>query len=174
MLTDSNNTTICSQGASNSNALVVYVPPRPITRPLNESWRHRNGSKEGRKRLLVSPTPAPVISILTPQLPPDVFPIVLSFCDAPSLCRASLCCREFQSLCLSDALWENLCRTRFGVCPDQLRPRPDPAKMLYALTHRKFREVCRTSVGPGAAVTHNPFIGRMPRTVQLAPLGGSW
>jgi len=88
-----------------------------------------------------------------PRLVHDIVPTILSYCDALTLARASGVCRQWRTLASSNAYWERLCRAKFGVCPDQIRPRPDPAKLLYVLTHRSLREACR-------AERVNPFTGR--------------
>eukprot|EP00578_Thalassiosira_sp_NH16_P023941 CAMPEP_0181093052 /NCGR_PEP_ID=MMETSP1071-20121207/9242_1 /TAXON_ID=35127 /ORGANISM="Thalassiosira sp., Strain NH16" /LENGTH=74 /DNA_ID=CAMNT_0023175265 /DNA_START=369 /DNA_END=593 /DNA_ORIENTATION=+ len=40
----------------------------------------------------------------------------------------------------ADELWTELCIETFGVAPSQLRPPPDPTKMLYLMSHWKLRE----------------------------------
>mmetsp|Transcript_28412 Transcript_28412/g.82179 ORF Transcript_28412/g.82179 Transcript_28412/m.82179 type:complete len:198 (-) Transcript_28412:1260-1853(-) len=97
-----------------------------------------------------------------PDVPSCVLPTILAFCDAVTLSRASCTCRDWRSLAACNKMWENLCRKKFGVSADCIRPRPDPTKMLYVLTHRSLKEACRSDI--------NPFTGRARR----AGLGGAF
>jgi len=73
----------------------------------------------------------------------DVVPIILSYCDAHTLARASAVSREWRRLALRNELWENLCRQTFGVSAREMNPRPDPVKQLYILSHRHLKDICR-------------------------------
>ena len=99
----------------------------------------------------------------TPDVPSCIVPNILSYCDAVTLSRASCTCRDWRSLAACNKIWENLCRKKFGVSAECLRPRPDPTKLLYVLTHRSLKEACRSS-------DINPFTGRARR----AGLGGGF
>ena len=98
----------------------------------------------------------------TPDVPSCIVPNILSYCDAVTLSRASCTCRDWRSLAACNKIWENLCRKKFGVSAECLRPRPDPTKLLYVLTHRSLKEACRLDI--------NPFTGRARR----AGLGGGF
>ena len=98
----------------------------------------------------------------TPDVPSCIVPNILSYCDAVTLSRASCTCRDWRSLAACNKIWENLCRKKFGVSAECLRPRPDPTKLLYVLTHRSLKEACRSDI--------NPFTGRARR----AGLGGGF
>ena len=51
-----------------------------------------------------------------------------------------------------DELWNNLCQTKFGVKADELRPKPDPVRMLYVLQVRRMRDVMRRDFGAGMRI----------------------
>ena len=78
-----------------------------------------------------------------PYLIGDIIPTILSYCDAKTLSRASCVCHEWRNIALSNELWENLCKHRFGVSSFEIKPRPDPTKLLYIWTYKRFREACR-------------------------------
>lgn len=71
----------------------------------------------------------------------DVIPNILSYCDAPTLAKCACVCREWRYFCASDELWENLCRTKFGVSATQMKPSPDPVKILYIVSHQRMRQI---------------------------------
>ena len=52
----------------------------------------------------------------------------------------------------SDELWNRLCQQKFGVLADELRPKPDPVRMLYVLQVKKMRDVYRGRIGGGFGV----------------------
>mmetsp|Transcript_32017 Transcript_32017/g.47121 ORF Transcript_32017/g.47121 Transcript_32017/m.47121 type:complete len:142 (-) Transcript_32017:353-778(-) len=96
----------------------------------------------------------------------DVIPLILSYCDASTLCRASSVSSAWHSIANNDEMWERLCRERFGVSSRELNPPPDPTKVLYILSYRRLKEVCRFS----PTGTTDPFSGRrlsLPRAVRL-------
>ena len=70
----------------------------------------------------------------------DVVPNILSYCDARTLSRASCVCRSWNKLANADELWAELCKEVFGVLPYELRPPPDPTRILYVMSHMKLRE----------------------------------
>ena len=43
----------------------------------------------------------------------------------------------------NDDLWNRLCQTKFGVVADELRPKPDPVRVLYVLQVRRMMDVYR-------------------------------
>lgn len=88
-----------------------------------------------------------------PYLILDIVPTILSYCDARTVSRASCVCREWHAISLNNDLWENLCRNKFGVSAKEIKPSPDPTKLLYIMTHRRLQEVCRASVR-----SSNPFL----------------
>lgn len=88
-----------------------------------------------------------------PFLIGDIIPNILSYCDAQTLSRASCVCHEWRSIALSNELWENLCKQRFNISADQIKPRPDPTKLLYIWTYERFREACRGQLDPRDAFT---------------------
>ena len=47
----------------------------------------------------------------------------------------------------SDELWDRLCQQKFGVLADELRPRPDPVRMLYVLQVKRMRDVYKGRIG---------------------------
>lgn len=51
-----------------------------------------------------------------------------------------------------DELWNNLCKTKFGVEADEMRPKPDPVRMLYVLQVRRMRDVMKRNFGVGMGV----------------------
>jgi hypothetical protein len=51
-----------------------------------------------------------------------------------------------------DELWNRLCQTKFGVLADELRPKPDPVRMLYVLQVRRMRDVFRRDLGSNMRV----------------------
>ena len=89
---------------------------------------------------------------VAPTLVSCIIPNILSYCDAITLSRASSTCREWHAIAQCDDMWENLCRNKFGVSAECVRPKPDPTKLLYILTHRSLQEACRSNI--------NPFTGR--------------
>jgi len=89
---------------------------------------------------------------VAPTLVPCIVPNILSYCDAITLSRASSTCRGWHAIAQRDDMWENLCRNKFGVSAECVRPKPDPTKLLYILTHRSLQEACRSNI--------NPFTGR--------------
>ena len=40
----------------------------------------------------------------------------------------------------ADELWTQLCKETFGVLPSELKPPPDPTRILYVMSHLKLRE----------------------------------
>eukprot|EP00980_Cylindrotheca_fusiformis_P006669 scaffold1391_cov123-Cylindrotheca_fusiformis.AAC.7 len=110
-------------------ALVPHVPARFAHQRLIESLRLSKPMK-----VIV---PQPTIVIMN-----DVVPSILSYCDGPTLAKAACVCREWNTLCNQDHLWENLCRQKFGVSATELKPAPDPIKDLYILSHKQLRSIC--------------------------------
>jgi len=94
-----------------------------------------------------------------PRLIGDIIPNILSFCDAQTLSRASCVCQEWRSIALSNDLWEHLCKRQFNISSHEIKPRPDPTKRLYVLTHQRFREACRNSLHPDSRFGSG-FVGR--------------
>jgi len=88
-----------------------------------------------------------------PSFGPDIASLIMSFCDAKTVSRAACVCREWHQLSHCKQLWEQLCRAVFGVSAAELKPKPDPTKNLYILSHQRFRTVCRQAL----AVNINPF-----------------
>jgi hypothetical protein len=72
----------------------------------------------------------------------DVIPNILSYCDGKTLARAACVCRDWNSYAEDNKLWEQLCRAKFGVSASQIKPSPDPVKLLYILSHRQLRNIC--------------------------------
>jgi hypothetical protein len=70
----------------------------------------------------------------------DVIPQILSYCDAITLSRASCVCKSWYKLANADDLWTTLCKEVFGILPIELRPPPDPTRLLYILSYLKLRE----------------------------------
>eukprot|EP00584_Thalassiosira_punctigera_P003815 CAMPEP_0172541350 /NCGR_PEP_ID=MMETSP1067-20121228/12175_1 /TAXON_ID=265564 ORGANISM="Thalassiosira punctigera, Strain Tpunct2005C2" /NCGR_SAMPLE_ID=MMETSP1067 /ASSEMBLY_ACC=CAM_ASM_000444 /LENGTH=168 /DNA_ID=CAMNT_0013327373 /DNA_START=103 /DNA_END=609 /DNA_ORIENTATION=- len=70
----------------------------------------------------------------------DVVPQILSFCDARSLSRASCVSRSWSAMANANELWTELCVATFGVAPWELKPSPDPTRILYIMSHMKLRE----------------------------------
>ena len=68
----------------------------------------------------------------------DAVTVILSFCSAPTLTVCSAVSRLWRKLAVSDELWGNLCRKEFGVCPDAMKPSPDPVKKLFIMTHKSL------------------------------------
>mmetsp|Transcript_8779 Transcript_8779/g.26273 ORF Transcript_8779/g.26273 Transcript_8779/m.26273 type:complete len:175 (-) Transcript_8779:200-724(-) len=124
-----------------TTALVIYNP-RPHLDHVFDETIFLNG-----KELTLA---------VGPCIVGDIVPTILSYCDATTLSRASCVCVEWRRISQCNDLWENLCRERFGVSANEIRPKPDPTKLLYILAHRRLREVCRMNV--------NPFTGRVTTT----------
>ena len=40
----------------------------------------------------------------------------------------------------ANELWNELCKDTFGVMASELRPPPDPTRMLYVWSHRRLKE----------------------------------
>eukprot|EP00547_Thalassionema_nitzschioides_P005096 CAMPEP_0194211070 /NCGR_PEP_ID=MMETSP0156-20130528/9277_1 /TAXON_ID=33649 /ORGANISM="Thalassionema nitzschioides, Strain L26-B" /LENGTH=132 /DNA_ID=CAMNT_0038938499 /DNA_START=128 /DNA_END=523 /DNA_ORIENTATION=- len=76
-------------------------------------------------------------------LPSDIVPIILSYCDAKTLARASCVCQEWHSISSQNELWERLCRETFGVSAVEIRPSPDPIKCLYIWNHKHLRSMVK-------------------------------
>ena len=81
-----------------------------------------------------------------PPLILDVIPHILEYVDASTLSRFSSTCTLFRSLAYKDELWNRLCQTKFGVVATELRPKPDPVRLLYILQVRRMRDVLRMDV----------------------------
>ena len=79
----------------------------------------------------------------------DVMPQILSYCDAITLSRASRVCRSWHVLANADDLWTGLCKEVFGILPYELRPPPDPTRVLYILSYLKLRETLSFGRGGG-------------------------
>ena len=61
----------------------------------------------------------------------------------------------------ADELWTQLCKETFGVLPSELKPPPDPTRILYVMSHLKLREaLSRARNGPA----FNSGLGR--RTIN--------
>lgn len=88
----------------------------------------------------------PLPSSPNPPLILDVIPQILEYVDAPTLSRFSSTCTLFRSLAYKDELWNRLCQTKFGVVATELRPKPDPVRLLYILQVRRMRDVLRMDV----------------------------
>lgn len=85
----------------------------------------------------------------TTQNPPlihDIIPTILQYCDAPTLSRFSSTCTLFRSMANNNDLWNRLCLEKFGVVAEELRPKPDPVRMLYVLQVRRMRDVMKRGV----------------------------
>mmetsp|Transcript_7665 Transcript_7665/g.10929 ORF Transcript_7665/g.10929 Transcript_7665/m.10929 type:complete len:180 (-) Transcript_7665:223-762(-) len=100
-----------------------------------------------------------------PHLVVDIVPTILSYCDGPTVARASCVCREWYQFSQCNTLWENLCKQRFGVSASEIKPSPDPVKRLYIMTYRQFKEACRQNVH-----VSNVFTGRSIRSLPTIPV----
>ena len=69
----------------------------------------------------------------------DVVPGVLAYCDAVTLSRAACVSRAWRGWAHCDDLWTRLCVATFGVAPSELKPAPDPTRLLYVMSHLKLR-----------------------------------
>ena len=106
-----------SNPTTSSLALVPYNPnPFPLLR-LSLQIHDPNL----RKLLLPTAGVTPTVDV-----PSCIVPTILSFCDAVTLSRASCTCRDWRTLAACNKIWENLCRKKFGVSADCIRPKPDP------------------------------------------------
>jgi hypothetical protein len=74
----------------------------------------------------------------------DVVPIILSYCGAKTLCSCAAVSRLWCAIAGRDEFWSILCKEKFGVEVNEIYPPPDPAKLLYILTHKSLQEVFRT------------------------------
>mmetsp|Transcript_15054 Transcript_15054/g.27350 ORF Transcript_15054/g.27350 Transcript_15054/m.27350 type:complete len:191 (+) Transcript_15054:130-702(+) len=123
--------------------------PRPISSSMN------------RRKLLLALPPSTNIPAafnemhqskvnLPSMMISDVVPQILSFCDARTLSRASCVCRSWSIMANANELWTQLCKEIFGVSPSQLKPSPDPTRILYVMSHLKLREtLCLGGVAGG-------------------------
>lgn len=78
---------------------------------------------------------------------PDILQNILSYSDATTLSTCSGVSREWKTLASKDSLWKDLCKVNFGICPNEIIPPPDPAKLLYVWTHKCFRESFKATRG---------------------------
>ena len=96
------------------------------------------------------PPPIHEMSRLLDVIPDDLHPIILSFSSAHTLCRSSLVSKQWHTIANADSIWRTQCKSVFGVVPQELKPCPDPCKVLYILEYRKLRQVAREVIyGPG-------------------------
>ena len=89
----------------------------------------------------------------------DVIPQILSYCDAITLSRASCVCRSWHILANADDLWTGLCKEVFGILPYELRPPPDPTRVLYILSYLKLRETLSFGRGGGMSSRRSSING---------------
>mmetsp|Transcript_8140 Transcript_8140/g.17321 ORF Transcript_8140/g.17321 Transcript_8140/m.17321 type:complete len:201 (-) Transcript_8140:320-922(-) len=117
--------------------LVPYVPrPRHAPLPTHRKLRHllppSDHDRDHPSHLL----------------PEDTVPHILSYCDARTLSRASCVSRSWRSMANADELWNELCKETFGVAASELRPPPDPTRLLYVWSYERLREeFCRAARG---------------------------
>jgi len=100
----------------------------------------------------------------------DVIPQILSYCDAITLSRASCVCRSWHILANADDLWTGLCKEVFGILPYELRPPPDPTRVLYILSYLKLRETLsfgRGSGGGGVSSRRSSSINGIPTIFRV-------
>jgi len=93
----------------------------------------------------------------------DIVPTIFSYCDAASLSRAAVVCREWNHFSRCNQLWENLCQHVFGLSPSEFKPTPDPVKVLYILNHNQRKNVWRETV------SGIPFGTRAPMSFESLP-----
>mmetsp|Transcript_27844 Transcript_27844/g.47332 ORF Transcript_27844/g.47332 Transcript_27844/m.47332 type:complete len:179 (-) Transcript_27844:2523-3059(-) len=160
-LTDSNaNGNYDGEGDCHKEVLARPVP-RPICPSMN---RH--------KFLLALPpsTNSPAAfrkmyqyNVNLPSIVSDVVPQILAFCDARTLSRASCVCKSWSIMANANELWTELCKQNFGVAPSELKPSPDPTRILYVMSHLKLREAL--SCG-GSGIGHG-WGGRMSNSIPV-------
>jgi hypothetical protein len=119
---------------------------------LKQHTKQKNSSSNNKRQK--NPTNNDSDTCLTTLLHEDVIPQILSYCDAITLSRASCVCRSWYKLANDDTLWTTLCKEVFGVLPIELRPPPDPTRILYILSYLKLRETLSFGSGGGRSRRH--------------------
>jgi hypothetical protein len=116
---------------------------------LNQQTKNNCNSSNNKRQK--NPTNDSTDSCLTTLvlLHEDVIPQILSYCDAITLSRASCVCKSWYKLANADDLWTTLCKEVFGILPIELRPPPDPTRILYILSYLKLRETLSFGSGGG-------------------------
>mmetsp|Transcript_20921 Transcript_20921/g.45297 ORF Transcript_20921/g.45297 Transcript_20921/m.45297 type:complete len:161 (-) Transcript_20921:135-617(-) len=122
-----------------SVALVPYIPP-PMPKPMLHFIKSTNRNQTATTNNNNNPT-----------LTTDIIPLILSYCDAPTLSRASIVSHSFYHMATCNNLWNELCRDEFGVDSYELRPRPDPTRLLYVMSWRRLREMMMCVSGSGGS-----------------------
>lgn len=107
-----------------------------------------------------------------PFLISDVVPHILSYCDARTLSRASCVSRSWSMYASANDLWTELCKMVFGVAPFELRPPPDPTRVLYVMSHRKLRETLMLSSERSIVPLRRGLGGGGVPLVSAAAVGG--
>ena len=133
---DSSSSKHHSNKETTSLALVPYIACRPPI-PLQALF-----SKEHRSTplLLLPPSITQHDDNNEPALVSDIIPHILSFMDAITLSRASSTCRSWNTLANSNDLWNELCKDKFGILASELRPPPDPTRVLYVMSYLRMKE----------------------------------
>jgi|Transcript_852 hypothetical protein len=143
-----------------AGALIPYVPRNAsVFRMLSpQTQKHKHNVVAANLNTRSEKEPLPHLIV-------DIIPTILSYCDGPTVARASCVCREWHQFSQCNELWENLCKHRFGVSASEIKPSPDPVKRLYIMSHRQLKEACRQNTR-----VSNVFTGRTLGPLRAIPV----